>query len=113
MQLSDAVVSKPEHVLSFIKHALYSLPNRSLSTKPSSQKGLSLKELRIVQEVEEEAHADSDDEDVTDIAIDNENTGTRDDDMTTTAITLLLSVLEGMFFLYSQQITEPMDCRKS
>lgn len=100
-QLSTAILSKPEHVLSFIKHALRSeLPSPANRTHKSTEKrGLGLKDLRIV-EPKELYVGDSDDEnDETEDVVEGteglaENTGGKDE-MIVTAITLLLSILEG------------------
>ncbi|GJJ07060.1 hypothetical protein Clacol_001259 [Clathrus columnatus] len=62
-RLSDVVVSKPQYILAFIKHALSSLPKPPSLTRPSPKKGLTLKDLRIVPEIQEEEQTDSDDED--------------------------------------------------
>ncbi|KAI0650280.1 hypothetical protein C8Q79DRAFT_1063233 [Trametes meyenii] len=90
---TSGVLKKPEHILSFIKHAL---ENPQASEHPSSNKsassvGLRMEDLRIV-EVEDDpeySEGDSDDED---------GEGDEDhglDDMTSTAVKLLLSVLEA------------------
>jgi hypothetical protein len=88
-QLSTSVLSKPEHVLSFVKHALGSElpPSTGPSVRPVSKKGLGLKDLRIVEETTSEAK-DSDDEESDDFM------GGKDE-MHVTGITLLLSILEG------------------
>lgn len=92
------MLKKPDHILSFIKHALDSATSdHSLSSnadKPPQRKGLGLDDLRIVDKEEEELpdnEADSDDEDSPGDTIDSP----KDDDMTATALNLLLSVLEG------------------
>ena len=89
-QLSTTVLSKPEHVLSFIKHALSShpLPSADLLVKPALKKGLGLEDLRIVEESPVEVN-DSDDEEETN------DSGGGKDEMLVTSITLLLSILEG------------------
>ena len=85
------VLKKPEHVLTFIKHALESprAPNRR-TIKPSRNRSLGLEDLRIVPEDSEEIdEGDSDDE---------EEGGLSEqpvDDIISTAVKLLLSVLEG------------------
>ena len=92
-QLSTSVLSEPKHVLSFIKHALgpESRSTMSLLVKPALKKGLGLKDLRIVEEHGPGVN-DSDDEEE-DEANDRGESGK--DEMLVTAITLLLSVLEG------------------
>ncbi|KAI9069217.1 hypothetical protein FKP32DRAFT_1682994 [Trametes sanguinea] len=90
------VLKKPEHILSFIKHALESprQPEKSSGQKSASAAGLRMEDLRIVEEEEEEdidafEEGDSDDE---------EEGGDQEhgpDDMTSTAVKLLLSVLEA------------------
>ncbi|CDO71360.1 hypothetical protein BN946_scf184908.g118 [Trametes cinnabarina] len=94
------VLRKPEHILSFIKHALENprqseQPTVSKSASPST---LRMEDLRIVQEDEEEEfheyeEGDSDDEE-------EEEGGQKHgpDDMISTAMKLLLSVLEGALF---------------
>lgn len=92
IQLSTTVLSKPEHVLSFIKHALASVPSsfNRRSVESAFKKGLGLKDLRIVEESIPEPN-DSDDEE--DDGADDAGGGK--DELFVTAITLLLSVLEG------------------
>ncbi|KAL7282291.1 hypothetical protein ACG7TL_003761 [Trametes sanguinea] len=89
------VLKNPEHILSFIKHALENIrqPERSNIKKPASVAGLRMEDLRIVEEDEEDEldayeEGDSDDEDEGD-------QGHGFDDMTATAVKLLLSVLEA------------------
>ncbi|KAL4265069.1 Tango6 family protein [Pleurotus pulmonarius] len=95
---STGILAKPSHILSFVKHALESAiapkqPATSTSKSPNilEPKGMSLQGLRIVEEVEtqeETIGGDSDDED--------EDTAPTalDEEMTETAINLLLSILE-------------------
>jgi hypothetical protein len=96
-QLSETVLSKPEHVLSFIKHALGSAAI-SGPDKPSIKKGLGLSDLRIVKSEDEVDGTDSDDDDDLDAL---EESGGGKDGMTITSLTLLLSVLEGMLLIVS------------
>ncbi|KAF8524594.1 hypothetical protein BU17DRAFT_74714 [Hysterangium stoloniferum] len=91
-QLSETVLSEPEHILSFIKSALSLAPTPRPSAKPPMKKGLRLSDLRIIEPEEEIDRADSDDEDDLDEL---GESGGKKDEMTITAITLLLSVLEG------------------
>lgn len=98
-QLSTTVLSKPEHVLSFINHALGSepIPSTGPLVKPTLKQGFGLEALRIVEENTTELN-DSDDEEEAD------DSGKGKDEMLVTSITLLLSILEGK--LYSS----PMPC---
>ena len=112
---SSNILSKPEHILSFIKHALQNdmlqdtVPEQ-MSTGPSPHKGLTLDDLRIVPE--EEQHDDADMEGDSD---DEERglPGARaNDEMTITALNLLLSILEGTLFcpqaLFNILLTVPI-----
>ncbi|KAG9219333.1 hypothetical protein CCMSSC00406_0001743 [Pleurotus cornucopiae] len=95
---STGILAKPSHILSFVKHALESAnapkqPAPSTSRSPSilEPKGLDLQGLRIVDEVEaqeETIDGDSDDEDEDTVPT------APDDEITETAINLLLSILE-------------------
>ncbi|KAH8105986.1 hypothetical protein BXZ70DRAFT_886180 [Cristinia sonorae] len=100
-QLSDDksranILKKPGHILSFIKHALESSMTEPSATSlrlKQEPKGLGLKDLRIVDEEEVtvlEEDADSDDEDSPEAP-----SQLKDDDMTVTAVNLLLSILEA------------------
>ncbi|OBZ76096.1 hypothetical protein A0H81_03253 [Grifola frondosa] len=87
---SSNILSTPEHILSFIKHVLESSRPAVSDVRESQSRpnlGLRMEDLRIIPE-EEHLGEDSDDE-----ADQNANGG--DDEMTVTAINLLLSVLEG------------------
>lgn len=96
---SVGILRKPDHILSFIKHALDSALGQNEKQavhRRQEHKGLGLEDLRIVedeQDHEDSAGEDSDDE--------NGETadGGGDDDMTSTAVNLLLSVLEGQLFV--------------
>ncbi|GJE84525.1 RTP1-C1 domain-containing protein [Phanerochaete sordida] len=93
------ILKKPDHILSFIKHALQTAtqdkkPPAKRETTTVKQTGLKLADLRIVdvEEVsdDETVEGDSDDED--------EPSGPRegsDEDMTSTALNLLLAVMEA------------------
>jgi len=101
-QLSSSVLSKPEHVVSFVKHALSTVAS---ATKPAyvlPKKGLGLADLRIVEQEDEdvdEGMGDSDDEDVDEMDVEElVQGGGGKDEMIVTAVTLLLSILEGVFF---------------
>lgn len=89
------ILAKPENILSFIIHVLQgNIEKRPAKAVPSATapKGLSLNSLRIVDDEPEaaavEESGDSDDEGST---AEDESNG----NMVTTAISLLLSVLEG------------------
>lgn len=95
---SNNMLSKPEHVLTFIKHALRNdivqdTAPKQASVDPSSHQGLTMNDLRIVSEddpdEDNDTEADSDDE-TPDLQ------GARpDDEMTITALNLLLSIVEA------------------
>ncbi|RPD67330.1 hypothetical protein L226DRAFT_608532, partial [Lentinus tigrinus ALCF2SS1-7] len=96
MQISDDdasnVLKKPEHILSFVKHALENprQPEGGGVKRSSSDAGLRMEDLRIVEDEPDEVdEVDSDDEEPD---AGNEETV---DDMTTTAVKLLLAVLEA------------------
>lgn len=75
-KLGSSVLTEPEHVLQFVAHAIE--PKRT-EPKDSTTISSSIDALRIVEN-------DSDDE---------EETTQVQDDMAVTAVTLLLSILEG------------------
>lgn len=84
------ILKKPDHILSFIKHALESASSKAstqVSTEPKSSQGLKLEDLKIVDNEE----GDSDDEDD---PVDEDS----DEDMTSTSLNLLLAILEGLSF---------------
>ncbi|KAG6337346.1 hypothetical protein ID866_1719 [Astraeus odoratus] len=88
----QSILSKPEHILQFIKHALEPPIKQAPSTEPNvgSHHGLGLADLRIVPPDENEFQdTDSDDEEPSG------QNGNGDDEMTETAITLLLATLEA------------------
>jgi hypothetical protein len=88
-QSSSNILTKPEHILSFINHVLEQLDRPSASHEKTDSNGFSLDKLHIVPEQSNlELEQDSDDEDS--IA-----EGSVDQEMTSTAVNLLLSVLEG------------------
>lgn len=89
------ILSRPEHVLTFIKHALQSdtMQDAASSADPSPRQGLTMDDLRIVPEENPDddsgTEGDSDDETPS-------LQGVRpNDEMTVTALNLLLSLLEG------------------
>ena len=91
---ASSILNKPDHILSFIKHALESATSPTVPQKRERQSdggGLHLEDLRIVNEDEDaEVHeGDSDDEEL-------EPGASADDEMVTTSLSLLLSILEGM-----------------
>ncbi|KAI9509135.1 hypothetical protein F5148DRAFT_1348955 [Russula earlei] len=91
---SDNILNRPEHILSFVKHALQSVPIQDSTSKQASEgssprHGLTMDDLRIVRdEVQNDTEGDSDDE----------TSGVQgarpNDEMTETGLNLLLSVLE-------------------
>ena len=94
---ASSVLKKPEHILSFIKHALESpsQPERPASARRSDSDGLRMEDLRIVPDESDELdEGDSDDEEP--------DTGAEPtaDDMVTTSVKLLLTVLEGTLVLF-------------
>lgn len=96
-QLSDDssttnILRKPEHILSFIKHALGSQVVHGSSTtlhKAEHSRSLGLEDLKIVDKAEDFGDSDSDDEP-------GEFGSNQENNMTETAINLLLAILEGM-----------------
>ena len=91
---SLGILKKPEHILSFIKHAL----EKPRQPEPSQGKatlgaGLRMESLRIVSDGSEDEleEGDSDDEEGGGEGLPEQSL----DDMTSTAVKLLLSVLEG------------------
>lgn len=77
-KLGSSVLTEPEHILQFVAHAIE--PKQSERRPDRTTSGSGVESLRIVEE-------DSDDE--------NEQATQDEDDMAVTAITLLLSILEG------------------
>ncbi len=96
---SNNILSKPEHVLTFIKHALQSgivQDTAQSSVDPSSRQGLTMNDLRIVPE--KDADEDTDTEGDSDDEIPGLKGARPNDEMTITALNLLLSILEGGIF---------------
>jgi nicotinic acid mononucleotide adenylyltransferase len=91
---SSNILNNTDHILSFVKHALESTPSREQAAvseaKAHSYSGKTLETLRIIEESKDEIGADSDDEEEEDWA------GT---EMTTTAVNLLLAILESMAYV--------------
>ena len=97
---SNNILGKPEHIFSFIKHALQSdtalqSPESKTGPKRSGpRQGMTINDLRLVPEGQDEdldMEGDSDDE-TPDQEVQPGN------EMTITALNLLLSVLEGTNF---------------
>ena len=93
------ILKKPDHILSFIKHALQTATQKPAeNSKPPASKaqtGLKLEDLRIVDVEDDE---DSDDIDEGDSNDEDEPSAPRegsDEDMTSTALNLFLAVMEG------------------
>ncbi|PCH41522.1 hypothetical protein WOLCODRAFT_163168 [Wolfiporia cocos MD-104 SS10] len=89
------ILSKPDHILTFVKHALETAgpaaPASRADHKHDPSAGLRIQDLRIVPEEEEELEeGDSDDE-----GPEGEIGGSGDDEMVVTAVNLLLSILEA------------------
>lgn len=96
---SSNILSKPEHVFSFIKHALQSdstLQNPESKTgpnKPIVRQGMTMDDLRIVPREEQDENLDMDGD--SDDETPDQEVAQPNNDMTITALNLLLSVLEG------------------
>lgn len=91
---SSNILAMPEHILSFVKHALESaaVPESIIRGKrPTDERRLRMEDLRIVDQYDSlsDQEVDSDDDDTP------ADAGFPDDEMTETAVNLLLSVLEG------------------
>lgn len=86
------ILRKPEHILSFVKHALGSQVAHGTSTpnRAEHSRGLGLEDLRIVDKADNLGDSDSDDE-PGELGSDQ-----AENSMTATAINLLLAILEGM-----------------
>ncbi|KAH7930074.1 hypothetical protein BV22DRAFT_1191545 [Leucogyrophana mollusca] len=93
---SSNILSKPEHILSFVKHALEPAVTGASDAEPQREKGpgygLKMEDLRIVPQEEDVPYEDGDSDD--------EEPGTgsalpTDDEMAETAINLLLATLEA------------------
>ncbi|KZV65023.1 hypothetical protein PENSPDRAFT_745220 [Peniophora sp. CONT] len=106
-QMSDGpattnILNKPEHILTFVKHVLDSVitsstPHAQPPEAKTTKVGIGLDDLRIVEEEEDdlpgvEDEGDSDDEDEDPEA---KPKLPPDDEMTSTALNLLLSILEA------------------
>ena len=98
---SDNLLSKPEHILSFIKHALQNGTTQDTAPKQASEsrksrQGLTMDDLRIVPE--EKRDDDVDMEGDSDDETPSVQGAQPNDEMTITALNLLLSILEGILF---------------
>lgn len=92
---SSNILSKPGHILSFIKHTLdptaVSPPRAERNSRRKADGSLNLEDLRIVSEEDDFSDGEDSDNEMPE--------GTNipaDDEMTETAINLLLAILEGM-----------------
>ena len=109
-QLADTaepsnILRKPEHILSFIQHALTSAsspqPPANQGAQRNAKDTLGMADLRIVPEKDDLLdNGDSDDE-----TPPTSNVST-DDEMTDTAVNLLLAILEGTS-TYRKKISLP------
>lgn len=96
---SSNILSKPEHVFSFIKHALQSdsaLQSPELKTGPkrlSARQGVTMDDLRIVPKEEQDSDLDMDGD--SDDETPDQEVARPNNEMTITALNLLLSVLEA------------------
>jgi hypothetical protein len=99
---SSNILSKPEHVFSFIKHALHSdstLQSPDPKTgpeRPSARQGMTMNDLRVVPQEEQDDDLDMDGD--SDDETPNQEVAQPNNEMTITALNLLLSVLEGTTF---------------
>ena len=107
---SSNVLSKPEHVLTFIKHALQGDTGqdtafKQASVNPSSRQGLTMNDLRIVPEkdADEDTDTEGDSDDETS-SLQGAQGAQPNDEMTITALNLLLSILEGGIFCLLQAL---------
>jgi hypothetical protein len=106
---SNNILNKPEHILSFIKHALQNdatLQDSTLkrtSQKPGTRQGLTMDDLRIVPQDKQDddmgTGGDSDDE------TPESEQAQPNDEMTITALDLLLSLLEGISFCFTANLS--------
>lgn len=95
------ILKKPGHILTFIKHALETATAAPVATSAMRQpklksSGVRMEDLRIVEEEEpeiEEADSDNEAEAASDVE-------SGEDDMTATAVNLLLSILEGKLLFH-------------
>jgi hypothetical protein len=111
---SNNILSKPEHILSFIKHALQnnamlqdSAPKQRAQNSVASP-GLTMDDLRIVRRDEQLEDEDLDTGGDSDDERPESEGGQPDDEMTITALNLLLSLLEGNSFYFT--VVSPTHC---
>lgn len=95
---SSSILSKPQHILSFVKHVLDSTtvvpPKVNRDSQRKIDDSLNLKDLRIVSDEGDFLDGgDSDDE------LSEGTSIPADEEMTATAINLLLAIFEGMHVL--------------
>jgi hypothetical protein len=106
---SSNILSKPEHVFSFIKHALQSDTTLQSPESQTGQKrlnvrqGMTMDDLRIVPKEEQDGDLDMDDD--SDDETPDQEVAQPNNEMTTTALNLLLSVLEGTIFCVTSHHT--------
>ena len=98
------ILNKPEHILTFVKHVLDSVIASSPQPQPSEVKatkvGIGLNDLRIVDDEVEEEELPYEEEGDSDDEVEDSSAKPKlppDDEMTSTALNLLLSILEGQF----------------
>ncbi|KAI0076623.1 hypothetical protein K474DRAFT_1662644 [Panus rudis PR-1116 ss-1] len=95
---STNLFKKPAHILSFVKHALESAiaPQAPPPPKRPKKDGLGLEDLRIVDVDEEDAELDTLEQNGGDVEDDPEDpSASSENEMTSTALNLLLSILEA------------------
>jgi hypothetical protein len=99
------ILGKPEHILSFIKHALQNdttlqdSVSKRTSQKSGARQGLTMGDLRIVPQDEQDEDLDDTGDDSDDETLESE-VAQPNDEMTITALNLLLSLLEGTSFCF-------------
>jgi hypothetical protein len=105
--LSNNILNKPEHILSFVKHALQndamlqdSAPKQR-AQKSGAPAGLTVDDLRIVRRDEQLEDEDLDKGGDSDDETPESERAQPDDEMTITALNLLLSLLEGNSFCFN------------
>lgn len=97
---SSNILSKPEHILSFVKHALETANTTTAPVAPRPPRRdttLRMEDLRMVPE-DEDSSDEGDNDDNEDDAPGSKAVSP-DNEMTDTAVNLLLSILEGTYFL--------------
>jgi hypothetical protein len=96
---SANMLSKPAHMISFIKQVLENSTSTPSSSKADNKSRSGVESLRFVPEISNrtEQEGDSDDED------EDEVEKQADDEMIDTALNLLLSILEGSSHQFYKQ----------